>query len=164
MQFCIPRNPRCNGQAERFNRTLYEGNWDLNLGCLAFAYRSTPQEYSRLTPFMLMMGREARLPAELMHGAQCNEYEEMQSYGEHADQLRTRMQHEHEIERRHLQAEVGLNAMNMRKCKVMGSMLINFVPECSMRMKLSGGICKQRYMIQSFLCISIIWEIVFGSK
>ena len=48
-------------------------NWDLNLGCLAFAYRSIPQESSGLTPFMLMMGREACLPAELMYGSQCNE-------------------------------------------------------------------------------------------
>ena len=107
-----PRNPKCNGQAERFNRSLLrmiksylrgeQENWDLNLGCLAFAYRSTPQESSGLTPFMLMMGREARLPAELMYGSQCNENGEIQSYGAYADQLRNRMQHAHEVARRHL--------------------------------------------------------------
>ena len=47
-----PRNPRCNAQAERFNRSLLcmikaylqgeQENWDLNLGCLAAAYRATP--------------------------------------------------------------------------------------------------------------------------
>ena len=46
------RNPRCNGQTERFNRTLVrmikaylkneQTDWDLHLGCLAAAYRSTP--------------------------------------------------------------------------------------------------------------------------
>ena len=107
-----PRNPRCNGQAERFNRTLLrmiksylqgeQKNWDPNLGSLAFAYWSTPQESSRHTPLMIMMGREACLPAEMMNGAQCNEYEEMQSYWEYDDRLLTRMQHAHEIAQKHL--------------------------------------------------------------
>ena len=61
-----------------------------------------PQESSGLTPFMLMMGREARLPAELMYGSPCNENWEIQSYGASADQLRNRMQHAHEVARKHL--------------------------------------------------------------
>ena len=70
------RNPRCNGQGERFNRSLLrmvksylkgeQENWDLNLGCLAAAYRATPQESTGLTPNLLLLGREVRLPAELM--------------------------------------------------------------------------------------------------
>ncbi|VDI02863.1 Hypothetical predicted protein [Mytilus galloprovincialis] len=49
-----PRNPKCNGQVERFNRTLVsmiksylrgeQTNWDLNLGCLASAYRACPHD------------------------------------------------------------------------------------------------------------------------
>lgn len=107
-----PRNPRCNGQAERFNRSLLrmiksylqgeQDDWDLNLGCLAFAYRSTPQESSGLSPFLLMMGREAHIPVELMYGGQCNENTEVQSYGEYVEQLWTRMQHAHEVARKHL--------------------------------------------------------------
>ena len=64
------RNPRGNGQAERFNRTLLrmikaylcgeQTEWDLHLGCLAGAYRATPNESTRLTPNMLTMGREVR--------------------------------------------------------------------------------------------------------
>jgi hypothetical protein len=55
-----PRNPRGNGQIERFNRSLLsmiksflrgeQTGWDLNLGCLADAYRATPHESTGLTP------------------------------------------------------------------------------------------------------------------
>ena len=65
------RNPRCNGQTERFNRTLVrmikaylkneQTDWDLHLGCLAAAYRSTPHESSQMTHNLLMLGREVRL-------------------------------------------------------------------------------------------------------
>ena len=69
-----PRKPRGNGQSERFNRTLLrmikaylcgeQGNLDLHLGCLAGANRATPNESTKLTPNLLTMGREVRLPAE----------------------------------------------------------------------------------------------------
>ena len=49
-----------------------------------------------------MMGREARLPAELMYLSQCNENEEIQSYGAYAYQLRNRMQHAHEVAWKHM--------------------------------------------------------------
>ena len=64
------RNPKGNGQTERFSRTLLsmiikylkgeQKNWDLNLGCLASAYRATPQEATGLTPNLLMLSREVR--------------------------------------------------------------------------------------------------------
>ena len=64
------RNPKGNGQTGRFSRTLLsmikkylkgeQENWDLNLGCLASAYRATPQEATGLTPNLLMLGREVR--------------------------------------------------------------------------------------------------------
>ncbi len=96
------RNPRCNGQAERFNRTLLrmiksylrgeQENWDLNLGCLAAAYRATPHESNGLTPNLLMLGREVRLPAELVYGGMCNDQPGLTSYGDYVDHLRARMQ------------------------------------------------------------------------
>ena len=74
-----PKNPKCNGQAERFNRTsvrmikayLCEArdDWDQHLGCLAGAYRSTPHETTDLTPNLLTMRREVRLPSELVYGS-----------------------------------------------------------------------------------------------
>ena len=108
-----PRNPRCNGQSERFNRTLLrmikaylcgeQHDWDLHLGCLAGAYRATPNESTRLTPNLLTMGREVRLPAELVFGSfTASNQGEITSYGDFVDQLRSRMQHAHEVARKYL--------------------------------------------------------------
>ena len=73
------RNPRCNGQTERFNATLLKmlkcylrgqhTDWDKYLGCLAGAYRASPQESTNFTPNLLMLGREVRLPSELKYGS-----------------------------------------------------------------------------------------------
>ncbi len=107
-------NPRCNGQAERFNRTLMrmvkaylkggKTEWDQNLGCLAAAYRATPNETTGLSPNLLMLGREVRLPAEIMFGSGTGVAgDSVTSYGEYVDQLRERMQRAHEVARDHLQ-------------------------------------------------------------
>jgi transposase InsO family protein len=58
-----PRNPKCNGQVERFNRSLLsmiksflrgeQTNWDMNLGCLVGAYRASPHESTGFTPTYL---------------------------------------------------------------------------------------------------------------
>ena len=95
------RNQRCNGQTERFNRTLVrmikaylkneQTDWDLHLGCLATVYRSTPHESSQMTPNLLMLGREVRLPAELTHGSYTNN-ETVNSYLEYVYKLRERLQ------------------------------------------------------------------------
>ena len=107
------RNPRGNGQAERFNRTLLrmikaylcgeQKEWDLHLGCLAGAYRATPNEATKMTPNLLTMGREVRLPAELVFG-RTNSYdgEDITSYGAFVDVLRARMQYAHEIARKYM--------------------------------------------------------------
>ena len=107
------RNPRCNGQSERFNRTLLrmikaylcgeQTDWDMNLGCLAGAYRATPNEATKLTPNLLTIGREVRLPSELVFGSTTTCYgQEITSYGDYVDFLRSRMQHAHEVARKHL--------------------------------------------------------------
>ena len=106
------RNPRCNGQTERFNRTLVrmikaylkneQTDWDLHLGCLAAAYRSTPHESSQMTPNLLMLGREVRLPAELTHGSYTNN-ETVTSYGEYVDKLRERLQTAHSVARKYIE-------------------------------------------------------------
>ncbi len=108
-----PRNPRCNGQSERFNKTLVrmikaflcgeQDQWDRNLGCLAGAYRATPNESTGLTPNLLTMGREVRLPSELVFGSSTViDGQDVTSYGEYVDALRSRMQHAHSIAREHL--------------------------------------------------------------
>ena len=86
------RNPKCNGQAERFNRSVLrmiksylqreQENWNLNLACLSFAYRSPlPQESSGPTQFILMMGREAHLPADLHTGVKAMKMEKYKDMG-----------------------------------------------------------------------------------
>ena len=101
----------CNGKVERFNKTLVrmiraflkgqQREWDQNLGCLAAAYRATPHETTGLTPNLMMLGREARLPAEIMFGS--GSYEgDITSYGEYVDSLRDKMQHAHDVARQHL--------------------------------------------------------------
>jgi len=70
-----PRNPKYNGQVERYNKTLIkmvkaylcgeQTEWDRNIGCLAGAYRVTPHESTGFSPNLLTMGREVRMPAEL---------------------------------------------------------------------------------------------------
>ena len=106
------RNPRCNGQAECFNRSLLrmikaylrgeQENWDLNLGCLAAAYRACPHENTGLSPNLLMLGREVCIPSELVYGGQCNNNREIHSYEEYVQQLKAKMQHAHVIARKHL--------------------------------------------------------------
>ena len=107
------RNPKCNGQAERFNKTLVrmikaylkgqETDWDLYLGCLAAAYRSTPQESTGLTPNLIMLGREVRLPSEIVFGNRGIKRDEITSYGQYVDQLRSNMLTAHRIARDNLE-------------------------------------------------------------
>ena len=108
-----PRHPQGNGQSERFNRTLLrmvkaylcgeQRDWDLHLGCLAGAYRATPNESTKLSPNLLAIGREVRLPAELVFSSKntCDGLD-ITSYGEYVDQLRQKMQYAHEVARKHL--------------------------------------------------------------
>jgi hypothetical protein len=108
-----PANPKCNGQTERFNKTLIrmikaylkteQTDWDLHLGCLAAAYRATPNESTGLTPNLLMLGREVRLPAELMFG-RSGLNSEITSYGQYVEKLRERIEAAHDIARKHLES------------------------------------------------------------
>ncbi len=101
------RNPKGNGQAERFMKTLTrmiraylkteQTDWDMNLGCLAAAYRSTPNESTRLTPNLLMLGREVRLPAEIVFGSGTSSRETVSTYGEYVTKLKNKMQTAHRI-------------------------------------------------------------------
>ena len=78
-------------------------DWDLYLGCLAGAYRATPNESNKLTQNLLMMGREVRLPAELVFGSLGTYHnQEIASYGDYVDSLRGMMQHAHDVARKHL--------------------------------------------------------------
>lgn len=105
-----PRHPSCNGMVERFNSTLVkmikaflagrQCNWDVNLGCLTAAYRSSQHESTGFSPNMLMLGREVQCPAELVYGEPPQDSPD--SYGEHVQQLREDLCRAHELTRTHL--------------------------------------------------------------
>lgn len=104
-----PRHPQCNGQTERFNRTLIQmikafikddqRDWDQHLGCLAAAYRSSQHETTGFTPNFLMLGREVRLPGEL---AVSNPNSTPESQANYVDTLRRKLARSHEVVRQHL--------------------------------------------------------------
>ncbi|XP_019196318.1 PREDICTED: uncharacterized protein LOC109190299 [Ipomoea nil] len=66
--------PQGNGQVENANRTILDGlkkklysagrNWADELPYILWAYRTTPREATKETPFALVYGAEARLPIE----------------------------------------------------------------------------------------------------
>ena len=106
------KNPRCNGVCEKINATIIkmikaylcreQEEWDLNLGCIAGAYRATPNETTKLSPNLLTMGRETRLPAELIYGSLTTKGANVTSYGEYVDNMRAKMQYAHEVARKHI--------------------------------------------------------------
>ena len=105
-----PRNPKGNGQTERFNRTLLkmikayladeQEDWDQFLGCLAGAYRSTPNETTTLTPNLLAIGREIRLPADLVY--RTSESADPATGCDYVQQLKDHMHLAHEVARKYL--------------------------------------------------------------
>ena len=70
--------PQSDGLVERFNRSLqdmlaklvndFRNDWDNILQYVLCAYRATPQQSTNFTPNMLMLGREALLPVDLVYG------------------------------------------------------------------------------------------------
>lgn len=107
-----PRNPKGNGQTERFNRTLVQmirafltgeqEDWDLNLGCLAGAYRATPNESTRLSPNLLAIGREIRLPSDLIYNSPIEQPNTDITVVDYVEVLKNRMLHAHDVARRYL--------------------------------------------------------------
>lgn len=68
-------HPQSNGLDERSNQTLNaqmqklvndkQDNWDELLPSILFSYRTSRHDSTRCTPFLLMYGREARLPIDV---------------------------------------------------------------------------------------------------
>ena len=71
-------HPQCNGQTERVNRTLCDmiakrvaeggGDWDQIHRISTYDYNTTPHTVTKMTPFFLLYGREARIPLALALG------------------------------------------------------------------------------------------------
>ncbi|XP_061436491.1 LOW QUALITY PROTEIN: uncharacterized protein LOC133361583 [Lethenteron reissneri] len=71
-------HPQANGMVERMNQTLAgklkrmaaanQRDWDEYLPYALFAYATTVHTSTGQTPFLMMFGRESRLPADLLFG------------------------------------------------------------------------------------------------
>lgn len=106
-----PYNPKSDGLIERFNGTLLnmismmiephkrQRDWDEKLAIAVFAYRSAPQDSTRETPNMLMLGREVHLPIDLTTEA-LEDPEEHDIETDYAYTLRQRMREAHERARK----------------------------------------------------------------
>ena len=80
--------------------TVVQGDWDLYLGCLAGAYRSTPQRSTGVSPNLLAIGRETRLPPELQYPTVHQESDV--SVGQLVSDVRHSMLRAHEVARQQL--------------------------------------------------------------
>ena len=68
-------HPQCDGLTERFNQTLVhtlsqyvsasQDDWDRHIPAALFAYRTSPNEITGESPFMLLYGRKPRLPCDV---------------------------------------------------------------------------------------------------
>ena len=73
-----PLHPQSDGMVERYNRTLEhqiamfvndnQKDWDQHISLLLMAYRTATHESTGLTPAKMMMGRELRVPLDLLMG------------------------------------------------------------------------------------------------
>ena len=69
-------HPQCDGETERFNRTIEQmlacyvaeeqAEWDVYLPKMAFAYNTSVHATTGLTPFEVVYGRKPKLPIDLM--------------------------------------------------------------------------------------------------
>ncbi|KAG8194787.1 hypothetical protein JTE90_017228 [Oedothorax gibbosus] len=73
-----PLHPQSDGMVERLNRTILnhlslfthrnQNDWDQKLPLFSLAYRSAVHETTGLSPSQMLMGRELRLPCDLLFG------------------------------------------------------------------------------------------------
>ena len=93
-------HPQSDGQVENFNKTLgtmiaafvteNQKTWDRDLAVLMMAYRATPHESTKMTPNMLMLGREVSMPLDIQIGLAPEM--ETQEETEYAEELRIRLE------------------------------------------------------------------------
>ena len=111
--------PQCNGQVERYNRTLGAAlraycmenpkDWDLHVPFVTAAMRSTVSTATKFTPNKLFLGREVTSPADLefVLPPQAPEL-----HNEYVLQLQNDLRKAHDAARKHLQERCVRNKKN----------------------------------------------------
>lgn len=112
-----PRNPQGNGQTERFNRTLLkmikaylaeeQEEWDAHLGCLAGAYRATPHETTHITPNLMTIGREVKIPADLVYEYNDGDGSDRTEGPQIVEALKQKMRLAHQIARKNIKQKAA---------------------------------------------------------
>jgi transposase InsO family protein len=117
--------PSTNGNIERFHGTLNsilskwvadnQRDWDLKLPAVAFVYRNSVSEATGFTPFYLMHGREARIPADLVYDTYPDEQPPLSPI-EHVDNVVQTLRDAFSMVRQHLgkAAETRKDRYDMR--------------------------------------------------
>ena len=80
--------------------------WDLNLASLAAAYRSSVHETTEMSPNLMMLGREVRLPVDVIYNIKDPVTDAMFSVGEYVNKLRDKLQKAHVLARKKINTSV----------------------------------------------------------
>ncbi len=104
-----PLHSQSDGMVERMNRTLeaqlsmfvdhHQRDWDQHIPYLMMAYRSDIHESTRSSPGSLVLGRELRLPIDLL----CGRPEESNCAPTYAQAIQDRLEEVHRFTRERLQ-------------------------------------------------------------
>ena len=104
--------PSTNGAVERFHRTLNtmlgkvvsdsQRDWDDKLPAVMAAYRASPHEATGYSPNRLFLGREVRMPLDLVMGLPSHESQQDRSIDEFVQKTQEQMADAYDAARRHL--------------------------------------------------------------
>jgi len=109
-----PYKPSTNGTVERFHRTLNsmlgkvikesQRDWHERLPLVMAAYRSTVHKATGFSPNRLFLGRETRMPLDLVMGLPASECERGQTTDEYVQNVQNQLEACYETARKHLRA------------------------------------------------------------
>lgn len=79
--------------------------WDLYIGCFGAAYSASVHETTGLTPNLLMLETEVRVPSEIIFGSKTwNRDQSVTDYGTYVENFGDKLQASHCIARKNLQS------------------------------------------------------------
>ena len=113
-------HPACNGVVERFHRTLNsmlgkavsdsQRDWDDKLPLVLAAYRATPHVSTAMTPNKLFLGREIRMPIDLLMGLPPEET--FKTTDEYLERLHHNASEAYQLARKHLRVSAERRKRN----------------------------------------------------